>query len=485
MNKIFRFAAIAAAAIALFACEKPSQNNNEEPDKPGTEIPDVPEEDKVIDYTEDIEFRIEQKSLSADSAEFTVTHNGTDQDIWYAFVTSSTNVNVSIENMVESLTAGDGKVKGLSGTEKTLGFGGLEGDVKYTFIVFAITEDGDVYGTPNFVRFTTPISFGPNPAWTVEYTGRGFIGEYEYEHTVSVNSTDSNPYFMTIVTKERYESTEIKTLLNEELKAFTDFIQSYNNYYGIESTVADWSYTGSAIDAFGIELGYTYVAMAIGVTAKGDLTGLYAVSEEFEPYEEEMTPEYASWLGSWTLTGANGVAYNVTFTKKKSNVSYFMRGWETPDFDVVVDWYPGDNFWIIWSQYIGTYTSADYGDFDLYFAPANYVEQGQEVYATDGLPICIGCDMPNGERMVIGYGEDDKALYTHMRFAGVWFDGVGGITATTDFPTFPLTVAPLGSTASATRGCAVTLSDSALIKRLEACAPASVPRKPLTRSAIR
>ena len=109
---------------------------------------------------------------------------------------------------------------------------------------------------------------------------------------------------------------------------------------------------------------------------------------------------------------------------------------------------------------------------------------GQEVYATDGLPICIGCDMPNGERMVIGYGEDDKALYTHMRFAGVWFDGVGGITATTDFPTFPLTVAPLGSTAAA-RGCAVTPSDSALIKRLEACAPASVPRKSLTRSAIR
>ncbi|MBR5834035.1 MAG: hypothetical protein IKY48_05625 [Bacteroidales bacterium] len=445
MNKIFKYVVIAAAAFALIACEKTPQETGKEPEKPGNEIPK-----EEIEYTEDIEFVIEQKSVNANSAQFTITHNGTDDDTWYAFATLSSNVNLSIENMVEELTADGGKVTGLSsGTEKTITLENLDGDTKYTFIVFAITEDGDLYGSHNYVRFTTPISFGPNPAWTVEYTGRGFIGEYEYEHTVTVTSTDSNPYFMTIVTKERYENTNIRTLLNEELKAFTDFIQSYNNHYGIESTVADWSYTESAIDAFGIDLGYTYVAMAIGVTAKGDLTGLYAVSEEFEPYEEEMTPEYASWLGTWTMTGANGVSFDVTFTKDKSNTSYIMTGWETDDFDVIVDWYPSDNFWILWSQFIGTYTSAGYGDFDLYFAPANYVEDGQEVYTTDGLPICIGCDLPSGEKVITGYAEDDKTLYTHMRFAGVWYDGVGGITATTDFPTFPLTVSPCASTFSA------------------------------------
>ena len=445
MNKIFKYVVIAAAAFALIACEKTPQDNGKDPEKPGNETPK-----EEIEYTEDIEFVIEQKSVNANSAQFTITHNGTDDDTWYAFATLSSNVNLSIENMVEELTADGGKVTGLSsGTEKTITLENLDGDTKYTFIVFAITEDGDLYGSHNYVRFTTPISFEPNPAWTVEYTGRGFIGEYEYEHTVTVTSTDSNPYFMTIVTKERYENTNIRTLLNEELKAFTDFIQSYNNHNGIESTVADWSYTESAIDAFGIDLSYTYVAMAIGVTAKGDLTGLYAVSEEFEPYEEEMTPEYASWLGTWTMTGANGVSFDVTFAKDKSNTSYIMTGWETDQFDVIVDWYPSDNFWIVWSQFIGTYTSAGYGDFDLYFAPANYVEQGQEVYTTDGLPICIGCNLPSGEKAVIGYAEDDKTLYTHMRFAGVWYDGVGGITATTDFPTFPLTVTPSASTLSA------------------------------------
>ena len=119
-----------------------------------------------------------------------------------------------------------------------------------------------------------------------------------------------------------------------------------------------------------------------------------------------------------------------------------------PDFEVIVDWYPTENTWILWSQYIGTYTSDGYGDFDLYFVPAKYVEAGQEVYASDGLPICIGCDMPGGERAVIGYAEEGESLYTHMRFAGIWADGIGGITATTDFPTFPITVTPAASTQS-------------------------------------
>lgn len=483
MKKIFKFAAMAAAAAILFSCEKPPQDNSNNPDKPGTEIPEEPgtenpEEKEDIEYTEDIEFEIKQNSVGANSAQFTVTHNGTDDDTWYAFATLSTNVNVSIENMVEELTADGGKITGLNnGTEKIITLEDLDGDTKYTFIVFAITEDGDLYGSYNFVRFTTPISFGPNPAWEVEYTGRQFIGENEYEHTVTVTSTDDNPYFMTIVTKERYESTNIKTLLNEEMKAFEDFIDSYNRYYGIESTVADWSYVGSGIDAFGIELGHTYVAMAIGANSKGELTGLYAVSEEFEPYEEEMTPEYASWLGTWTMTGANGVSFDVTFSKDKSNASYIMTGWETDQFDVIVDWYPSGNLWMLWSQYVGTYTSVGYGDFDLYFAPANYVEQEQEVYTTEGLIICTGLDMPNGERMVLGYVEDDKALYTHMRYAGVWYDGVGGITATTDFPTFPLTVTPAAS--------AKSLSNSVLVKRKASAAQISVPRKPLTRNALR
>ena len=445
MNKIFKYVVIAAAAFALIACEKTPQDNGKDPEKPGNETPK-----EEIEYTEDIQFTLEVLSVESEAAQIKVTHTGTNDDTWYGFATTSTNVRVSVEDMVEELTASGEEISGLCNlTSEIVKVQDLEPDTDYNYIVFAITKDGDLYGEYKSIRFKTPVAFGENAAWTVEYTARQTIGEHEYEHTVTVTSTDKNPYFMTVVTKDRFDGTDRKTLIEEELASFKEFIENYNAYYEVETTFKSWCYTGSAVDAFGLELGYTYVALAIGASSDGELTGHYAVSEEFEPYEEEMTPEYASWLGTWTLTGSNGVSFDVTFTKDKSNTSYIMTGWETDKFDVIVDWYPGDNFWIVWSQFIGTYTSAGYGDFDLYFAPANYVEKDQEVYTTDGLPICIGCDLSNGEKAVIGYAEDDKTLYTHMRFAGVWYDGVGGITATTDFPTFPLTVTPCASTLSA------------------------------------
>lgn len=449
MNKIIKFAVALMTAIAVIGCEKAPVDGPKDPEneKPGTET--GKEEEKDVEYTSGIKFEIGLTSLEANAAEITITHNGTDDDTWCAFATTSTNVNISIEDKIEELTDAGGKITGLStGTEKTIALEDLESDTMYTFIVFAITPAGDEYGSREYIRFTTPIGYEVNPAWNVEYTARQFIGENEYEHTVTVTSSDKNPYFMTVVTKDRFENTDIKNLLDEELAGFKEFIEQYNAYYEVETLFKSWCYTGTAVDAFGLELGHTYVAMAIGASDDGELTGHYAVSEEFQPYEEEMTPEYAAWLGNWTFTGANGVAFDVTFTKDKSNTSYIMRGWETDQFEVIVDWYPTENTWILWSQYIGAYTSPGYGDFDLYFVPANYVEGGQEVYATDGLPICIGCEMAGGERMVIGYAEDDKSLYTHMRYAGVWFDGIGGITATTDFPTFPLTVTPGATTRS-------------------------------------
>lgn len=442
MNKVFKSVAVAAAIIGLFGCEEVPQNNDGNTDT-----------DKVIKYTEDIEFELAVKSVTANAAEITISHNGHEDDTWYAFATTSTNVSLSIDKAVEELTAAGGKVSGLSsGTKQAVTVDGLEHSTDYTYIVFAMTAEGDVYGSHSDISFTTPLGFAPNSEWSVEYTGRQYIGENEYEHTVTVESSDKNPYFITIVTKDRYDNTAIGDLICEEMASLEQFISEYNRYYGEHTTIKDWSHIGDGIDPFGIELGKTYVAMAIGVTHTSELTGHYAVSEEFEPYEEAMTDGYASWIGTWKFTGANGVAFDVTFEKMKSNDTYIMTGWEgeqAEQHEVIVYWYPTENTWILWSQYIGTFTSAGYGDFDLYFCPANFVDGGgQEVYTTDGVPICIGCDMPNGEKMVLGYAEGDRALYTHMRFAGVWSDGVGGITATTDFPTFPLTVTPVSSTKS-------------------------------------
>ena len=487
MKNLFKFATILMVATAIMSCKKDPIDTGKEPVTPG---PDQPNVEVEIEYTEDIEFAIKVISVDATTAEIKVEHTGTEDDTWYGFVTTSTNVGRAMADMVAELTDNDDeKVTGLfNGYSKTIKLEGLEPETKYNYIVFAITEDGDVYGTEEHESFKTTTNYRVNSAWTVEFTERQFIGEEEYENTVTVTSKDENPYFMTVVTKDRFESTEIKTLLTEELESLKEFIDQYDKYYDVETTFKSWCFSGNAIDAFGLESDYDYIAMAIGASEDGELTGLYAYSDEFQAYEEEMTEAYASWIGNWTLTGANGVAFNVNIQKGKSNSTYIMTGWEgnsqslsgvRPYLDVEIDWNRSSNTWMLWSQKLGTFISGG-EEFTMYFTAGNYVTNGEELYMTDGLIICIGCDQPNGQRMIISYSEKEKPLYSHMRYAGSFETYTGTVTGafTIDIPTFPITVTPAAGPKSAD-------STTKLVRRLTSTAQITVPDIPLAIKMIR
>lgn len=448
MKKIFKLAAVLMTASAIICCEKKPIDI---PVDPGTEKPDKEdekEEEEEIEYTYDLEFTlVEVESVEAESATVKVKHSGHNDDTWVGFATTSTNVSVSIEDKVEELMASGDEIEGLlNGRNKTVTVTDLKPDTDYTFIAFAITKYGDVYGTYESARFRTPIKIQENAAWTVEYTGRKFIGENEYENTVTVTSTDDKPYFMTIVTKERFDGTDKETLLKEELQSFNEFIQKYNEYYEVETLFKNWCYNKTATDAFDLELGYEYVAMAIGASEDAELTGYYAYSEVFKPYEEEMTEAYASWIGDWVFTGSNGVAFNVNIAKDRSNKTFVMTGWEGEEAshcEVIIDWY-GDS-WMIWSQHIRSGSDPTYGNYDIYFCPVN-TENGKG-YIGD-YPMCIGAVTDDGSRMV-GIYEEEGFTFTHMQFIAEWPDGLHPITRTRQFPTFPITVTPATKTKSA------------------------------------
>ena len=438
MKNLFKIATVLMVASAFLSCKKDPIDTGKEPVTPGPDQPDVEVE---IDYTEDIGFTLEMISVEATAAEVKVTHTGTKDDTWYGFVTTSTNISVAIEDMVAELTENDDeKVEGLiNGTSKTVRLEGLEPETDYTYIVFAITAEGDVYGTYEYERFETLTDYRVNPAWTVEYTGRQFIGDNEYENTVTVTSKDENPYFMTIVTKDRFESTEIKTLLTEELESLKKFIDDYNAYYDVVTTFKSWCFSGNAIDAFGLESGYDYIAMAIGASEDGELTGLYAYSDVFQPYEEEMTDAYASWIGDWTFTGANGVAFDINIRKDKSNKTFVMTGWEGEEAshcEVIIDWY-GDS-WMIWSQHIMSGSDPTYGNYDIYFCPVN---SATGIGYIGDYPMGVGTVTEDGSRMV-GIYQEEGFTFTHMQFIAEWPDGLHPITRTRQFPTFPITVTP-------------------------------------------
>ena len=473
MKILTKVAAILMVASALLSCKKEPVNNV--PNEP--EKPDQPNVEVEIEYTEDIEFSIKVLSVDATTAEIEVEHTGTEDDTWYGFATTSTNVKVAMADMVAELTENDDeKVTGLlNGYSKTIKLEDLEPETKYNYIVFAITEDGDVYGTEEHESFKTTTNYRVNSAWTVEFTGRQFIGEEEYENTISVTSKDENPYFMTIVTKDRFESTEIKTLLTEELESLKKFIDDYNTYYDVVTTFKSWCFSGNAIDAFGLESGYDYIAMAIGASEDGELTGLYAYSKVFQPYEEEMTEAYASWIGDWVFTGANGVAFDISIRKDKSNKTFAMTGWEGEEAshcEVIIDWY-GDS-WMIWSQHILSGSDPTYGNFDIYFCPVN-TENGKG-YIGD-YPMCIGAVTKDGSRMV-GIYQEEGFTFTHMQFLAEWPDGLYRVTHTTEFPTFPITVTP------ATKTMSVDCKASPVSRKIHKT-PISVPHKTLTISTIR
>ena len=474
MKILTKVAAILMVASALLSCKKEPVNNGPEP---GNNDQEQPKEEVEIKYTEDIEFALKVLSVDATTAEIEVEHTGTEDDTWYGFATTSTNIKVAIMDMVAELTENDDeKVTDLlNGYSKTIKLKDLEPETKYNYIVFAITEDGDVYGTEEHESFKTTTNYRVNSAWTVEFTGRQFIDEKEYENTVTVTSKDENPYFMTIVTKDRFESTEIKTLLTEELESLKKFIDDYNTYYDVVTTFKIWCFSGDAIDAFGLESGYDYIAMAIGASEDGELTGLYAYSKVFQPYEEEMTEAYASWIGDWVFTGANGVAFDISIRKDKSNKTFAMTGWEGEEAshcEVIIDWY-GDS-WMIWSQHILSGSDPTYGNFDIYFCPVN-TENGKG-YIGD-YPMCIGAVTEDGSRMV-GIYQEEGFTFTHMQFLAEWPDGLYRVTHTTEFPTFPITVTP------ATKTMSVDCKASPVSRKIHKT-PISVPHKTLTINTIR
>ena len=138
MKNLFKIATILMVASAFLSCKKEPIDTGKEPVTPG---PDQPNVEVEIDYTEDIEFALKVLSVGATTAEIEVEHTGTEDDTWYGFVTTSTNIRVAIQDMVEELTQTE-KVTGLTnGYKKTIKLEGLTPETKYNYIVFAITED--------------------------------------------------------------------------------------------------------------------------------------------------------------------------------------------------------------------------------------------------------------------------------------------------------------------------------------------------------
>ncbi|MBO5814900.1 MAG: hypothetical protein J6R30_02150 [Bacteroidales bacterium] len=467
MKKFFKFAAVAAIAAMFVSCtEKPGPD----PEKPNNQEPETPK----VEITENLAFTLEVTEVEAEQAKVKVEHNGTTKDTWYAFATTEADVNKAVAAKVTELTADGGKISGLKKSKSTtITVRSLEPETDYTFIAFGITAEGQVYGTAASTTFKTvkgELKYTENAAWTVEYKGAGVVMDEEYEHTVTVTSTDNNYYFLAAYPVAEFEEKGIKAIAEDEFGAYMEYLNAFNQQYGTNYNMLAYCWQGTATDYIFVDPGVEYYALAIGVGEDGQLNGLWAKSDVIYIEEEEMTPEYAAWLGDWTITGANGIEQYVTFAKGIANQTYKMIGYEgeaTAGLDVEVEWMQEEGIWVIYNQSFGTYeftlNGGQKANGEIWFV--GQTAEG-DLYLEE-VPVCLGGVTEDGTLAAFGYEETwenedgtqgsyvvDSMLYLAYFTEQNQLSYISG-TYQTGYPTFPMTFTKL-ETRSASNGLKVS-----------------------------
>ncbi len=403
MKNIFRMAMVAFAAIALAAC-----NSDDEPQGGGTESNLV----LVVDV----------ENVTATSAKVKVSHNGKTADSWYGLLTTDTTTreDALIEECVAQLAKGDIGSQLIFNKNYTKIVSPLTPETTYKYIAFGLTEEGEIYGERGSVEFTTLASGSngndepqedevydnmlPNPAWSIAYTGAKTINDVEFKHTVTVNSTDNAPYTIAVVYASEYNSSKLRELGDALAGSMMEYLQAYNATYGTAYTLNDMLFRGNGVEAFDdLDPGY-YIAIAMGITSKGEVSGLYAVSATFHVEEEAPTALYSSWLGDWTLIGDNGISNNVIIGRKVANRSINMYGLQNLPFSVVGDYSVERNDIIFSAQVVEQgYQFSDGSVADIHLLG---VDEDGKYYGLDNgnYGIAIAGVLENNKRAIVRYG---------------------------------------------------------------------------------
>ena len=438
----FKAVVVVIAAMAAFACEKTPAGG-------GSSL------------NEDLELVVDVEDITLTSAKIKVTHNGQKSDTWYGFLTEivAGDEEELISQAVEDYMNGDSS----EGLRKSKSYVTVLKDLKpgtaYKYIAFGLSADGKVYGSSASVEFETKLDgtgSGPgdggqtpgnpevdgmkvNKAWTVNYVGEGVVNGEDYDHVVTVNSTDRNTYAITIVYASLWNLDDLydmAVLFAEDLVAYVD---EYNEYYGTSFTVGDALYSGTASDAFDLYPGY-YIAVALGITPEGKVSGLYAISDVFEVKEAIPTEQYKSWLGDWTIVGENDVEFTVTLSRHVANRSFWMYGWEGfEDIPVDVEYSEERNDLTFYAQLVQeNYYLEEYDvTANMYFLGGD-VDDNFYTVIDGNYGIAIAGVLDDGQRALVRYGVNQPG---YPKFMSMFYAAeVGGqymcFTETENLPTF-------------------------------------------------
>jgi len=325
MKSILKFLIMAAAAATFAACEQTPQ---------GTD-PEEPE----VELNQNLAFTLEVDSVEADQAKVKVSHNGTADDTWYGFVTTEaskedgTLINAEVGRLLSA-----GKISGLKNqTSTTVTLRGLDPETDYKYIAFGLTEDGEVYGVYESVKFKTirdASKLEETDDWKISYQ-RG-ENQGQVAELFSIQCAEGKGFYFTTIDTYSLEANKMTAhdyvayVITTEIPMMLEYGYSWNDLYIPES------YTLASPRM----LSGDYVALAIGFDSKGNSTGYYSV-QEFTVEEEAAEAGYTQWLGTWDITDeyeyvdeetgetvSAEATYTVTIHHYDNNYMYVMTGWE-------------------------------------------------------------------------------------------------------------------------------------------------------------
>lgn len=402
-------AMVAVAAIANTACEEPQ------------------EEQKNPNLNHSLVLSVDVDNITATSAKVKVTHNGKTADSWYGLLTTdvTTRIDELVASTVEELKKGDiGEQLTFSKSYVKI-LSPLSPATDYRYIAFGLSEEGEVYGEYASLEFTTLAQGGGNggsgsgdsgedevyenmivnPAWSVAFTGKGTINGTSYNNTVTVTSTDNNPYTIAVVYASEYDVALLPQLGEYLLEDMYAYLDAYNSAYGESAVLNDLLYRGSGQTAFDeLYPGY-YMAVALGITAKGEISGLYAVSPVFEIEEEVPTSLYNAWIGEWVIKGDNEISNDVIIARNYANRSVNLIGLMGLPFSIVGEYSSERNDIIFYSQIVEpNYTFDDGTVANICLVGVDKDGKTYSLQSNGEYGIAIAGVLEGGQRAIVRYG---------------------------------------------------------------------------------
>ncbi len=302
------------------------------------------------------------------------------------------------------------------------------GQIEYAF--------GDRSGSFSIIQ--NPL-FRVLPDWEPAYAGKTRATTYTCENfSVSVAAASiGQPYAITLVPESDFiasgqtMSDYVADVVWKKALAELELIIEES-----EGTLklGDLLLTDSATAEFpasDIPAGSWYV-IAVGLNPDAIPTGFYSAALV------QTTPRtYASWLGTWTATDAQGVVSTLEIAQKESGASYTITGLKGYNFPVSAKFTPADGTFTITGSSTVSLISSDYTEgqyvFKTLYLLGLFTNGSSSYYRTGASSdVALGSRIDDNKAQITGYwttaSSGDWCIFNQLVFRGL--ASKSGATAT-------------------------------------------------------